>query len=108
MSVRSLADPDELRAFFKGLRRIVASLGHGDNVVAESEATARESRRAIGQRQDNEDREAVIAQAREKDAHAFAQWTTKEEQEIKRRVEQGEAATDRALDLVANDKHPEN
>jgi hypothetical protein len=52
--------------------------------------------RAIGQRQDNEDREAVIAQAREKDAHAFAQWTTKEEQEIKRRVEQGEAATDRA------------
>jgi hypothetical protein len=84
----TLADPDELRAFFKGLRRIVASLEHGADVVAETAAP--ESRRAIGRRQDDEDRKAVIAQARDKNAHAFAQWTKKEEQEIRRRFEQGE------------------
>jgi hypothetical protein len=29
----TLADPNELRAFFKGLRRIVASLEHGAEVI---------------------------------------------------------------------------
>jgi hypothetical protein len=32
----TLADPDELRAFFKGLRRIVASLEHADVVTGTS------------------------------------------------------------------------
>jgi DNA-binding NarL/FixJ family response regulator len=33
----------------------------------------------------------VIAQAREKNAQAFAPWTKQEEQEVKRRFEQGES-----------------
>jgi DNA-binding NarL/FixJ family response regulator len=85
----TLADPDELRAFFKGLRRIVASLEHAD-VVTGDEPAAAQSQRAIGQRQRDEDREAVIAQAREKNAQAFAPWTKQEEQEVKRRFERGE------------------
>jgi hypothetical protein len=92
----TLADPNELRAFFKGLRRIVASLEPGAEVVDHAPAAAAESRRTvgqrqIGQRQRDEDRDAVIAQAREKNAQAFAPWTKQEEQEVKRRFEQGES-----------------
>jgi hypothetical protein len=90
----TLADPDELRAFFKGLRRIVASLEHGaevaDNAPAAAESWRAVGQRQIGQRHRDEDRDAVIAQAREKNAQAFAPWTKQEEQEVKRRFEQGE------------------
>jgi hypothetical protein len=82
-----LADPDELRAFFKGLRRIIASLGHGADLLAENEPAAAASRRAIGQRQvgqhqigppqNDDDREAVVAQAREKNAQAFLRGSRK-------------------------------
>ena len=84
----TLADPDELRSFFKGLRRIIASLEHGSDVVAETSPA--DSRHAIGRRPRDEDREAVVAQARERNPHAFALWTKQEEQEVKRRFEQGE------------------
>jgi hypothetical protein len=92
----TLADPDELRAFFKGLRKIIASLGHGPDLVAENEPATAASRRAIGQRQigqhqigqpqHDDDREAMVAQAREKNAQAFAPWTKQEEQEVNRRL----------------------
>ena len=77
------------QAFFKGLRRLVASLDRAD-VVAGDEPAAARSQRAIGQRQRDDDREAVIAQAREKNAQAFAPWTKQEEEEVKRRFERGE------------------
>jgi DNA-binding NarL/FixJ family response regulator len=85
----TLADPDELRAFFKGLRRLVASLERAD-VVAGDEPAAARNQAAIGHRQRDEDREAVIAQAREKNAQAFAPWTKQEEEEVKKRFERGE------------------
>jgi|RhiMetdeSRZDD1v2_1073273.scaffolds.fasta_scaffold945300_2 DNA-binding NarL/FixJ family response regulator len=92
----TLADPNELRAFFKGLRRIVASLEHGAEVIDNAPPADAESRRTIGQRQigqrqRDEDRDVIIAQAREKNAQAFAPWTKQEEQEVKRRFEQGES-----------------
>jgi hypothetical protein len=67
----TLADPDELRAFFKGLRRIIASLEHGAALVAENEPAAAASRRAIrqrqiGQPQHDDEREAMVAQARDR------------------------------------------
>ena len=68
----TLGDPDELRAFFKGLRRIVASLDHETLVIAENRHAGFERRGAIGKRQGSEVREAVIAQAREANAQAFA------------------------------------
>jgi hypothetical protein len=73
----TLADPNELRAFFKGLRRIVASLEHGAEVIDNAPPADTESRRTIGQRQigqrqRDEDRDVIIAQAREKNAQAFA------------------------------------
>jgi hypothetical protein len=86
----TLAAPNELRAFFKGLRRIVASLEHGADVVAGDEPVPAQSQRAIGQRQRDEDREAVVAQARERNAQAFAPWSKQEEEEVKRRFERGE------------------
>ena len=79
-----LSDPDELRAFFKGLRRILSSLGY---VVESGEApavTRREKPRAgIGRRED--ERDAVVAQARQKNPLVFAPWTREEEREVRRR-----------------------
>jgi hypothetical protein len=75
---------------------IVASLEHGAEVIDAAPAAAAENRRTIGQRQvgqreRDEGRDVIIAQAREKNANAFAPWTKQEEQEVKRRFEQGES-----------------
>ena len=84
-----LSDPDELRAFFKGLRRILASLGHSID-APEPTDVRRDTPRALGAGQDD-DREPVVAQARQRNAQAFAPWTRDEEQEIRRRHEAGES-----------------
>jgi hypothetical protein len=63
---------------------------------AAAETPFAENRHAIGQRPRDEDWEAVVAQTRERNPQAFAPWTKQEEQEVKRRFEQGEGATHRA------------
>jgi hypothetical protein len=86
----TLSDPDELRAFFKGLRRILSSLGH---VVESGEAptvTRRERPHAVIVSREDE-RDAVVAQARQRNPLAFAPWTKEEEQEIRRRHQAGES-----------------
>jgi hypothetical protein len=71
-----LSDPDELRAFFKGLRRILSSLGYAVESGEAPAVTRREKPRAgIGSRED--ERDAVVAQARQKNPVAFAPWTRK-------------------------------
>jgi hypothetical protein len=71
----TLSDPDELRAFFKGLRRIVSSLEHGDSVQEEPQASDA----------------TLVAQARQRNPQAFSAWSKQEEQEVKRRYEAGES-----------------
>jgi hypothetical protein len=90
MCAITLSDPDELRAFFKGLRRMLFSLGHTVESGDVPAPARRERARALsGSRQ--EEREALVAQARQKNAQAFAPWTRDEEQQIKRRFEGGES-----------------
>jgi len=85
----TLANPDELRAFFRGLRRILASLGHRIDVAEPTDAR-REVPRALGAGRDD-DREALMAQARQRNPQALAPWTSDEEREIRRRHEAGES-----------------
>lgn len=72
----TLADPSELKAFFKGLRRIMASLG-----TVESEPAAAAPRLApqnappAAAASDSEEREALVAKARQRNPQAFAPWT---------------------------------
>jgi hypothetical protein len=76
-----LSDPDELRAFFKGLRRILSSLGYAVESGEAPAVTRREKPRAgIGSRED--ERDAVVAPARQKNPVAFAPWTREEEREV--------------------------
>jgi hypothetical protein len=75
----TLSDPDELRPFFKGLRRIVASLEHGN------EEPPPLQKRASLEPSRSDDRDALVTQARARNAQAFAPWTKEEEQDIKER-----------------------
>ena len=70
-----------------GLRRILASLGELEaDTPAEQPARSRPQPRMLD-RARPEQREALIAQAREWNAQAFAPWTTDEEQEIGKRYQ---------------------
>ena len=86
----TLSDPDELHAFFKGLRRILSSLGYAVESREAPASSRREKPRAITARRE-EERDAVVAQARQTNPQAFAPWTREEEQEIRRRYEAGES-----------------
>jgi len=90
----TLSDPEELRAFFEGLRRVLSSLGHAPQAAAiaapRERARAEVPPRAEDPARTDADREAVIAQARQRDAQAFAAWTKDEEQQVRRRYEHGE------------------
>ena len=86
----TLSDPDELRAFFKGLRRILASMGHAVDSGDAPGVARRANLRVVNGRKEDE-RDAVVAQARQRNPQAFAPWTKEEEQEIRRRHEAGES-----------------
>jgi hypothetical protein len=64
-------------------------LGHGVEPAAREAETTREQPRKVGGRRD-EQREAVVAQARERNAQAFAPWTEEEEQRVSKRYRAGE------------------
>lgn len=91
----TLSDPDELRGFFKGLRRMMASLG----VSVEPEGSLPPKPKTIPapKREDvapsrddaTPEREAIIAEARQRNAQAFAPWTEEEEQDVRRLYEAG-------------------
>jgi hypothetical protein len=107
----TLKDPDELRAFFTGLRRIVSSLGYGGEAAGAAPAAASVAsasappprgqgtpvggapppNRALSGGTPEEEREAIISQARQRNPQAFTPWTPQEEQEVRRRYEEGES-----------------
>jgi hypothetical protein len=85
----TLSDSDELRAFFKGLRRILSSLGHTVESPEAPAANRGDKPRALPGDRDDE-RDAIVAQARQRNPQAFAPWKREEEQEVRRRYEAGE------------------
>jgi hypothetical protein len=85
----TLSDPDELRAFFKGLRRILSSLGQ--EVDFDEPAVTRRNKPRAAAAGREQDREVVVAQARQRNPQAFAPWTKDEEQEVRRRYEAGDS-----------------
>jgi hypothetical protein len=88
----TLADPSELKGFFQGLRRIMASLGTIESAGAPARrpGVCRELKPALPE-PGTEDREALVAKARTKNPQAFAPWTKKEEEEVARRYRSGES-----------------
>jgi hypothetical protein len=91
----TLSDPDELRGFFKGLRRMMASLGvsveSGGSLPPKPKAIPAPKRDVVAPRRDDTtpEREAIIAEARQRNAQAFAPWTEEEEQDVRRLYEAG-------------------
>jgi hypothetical protein len=83
----TISDPAELGAFFEGLRRILSSLGH--NIPRSGNGRASPGERPLAAHRE-EDREATIAQARQRNPQAFAPWTREEEAEIRKRFQAGE------------------
>ena len=89
----SLSKPDELRAFFSGLQRVVASLGQpeGEGEREGADRPARPLPKRPERAPENQDREALVAQARTRNPQAFAPWTREEEEEIRQRHARGES-----------------
>lgn len=90
----TLSDPEELRGFFKGLRRIMTSLG----VSVDGDAPPPPKQRALSRPEPDDgapdsepepERDALIAEARQRNAQAFAPWTQDEEQDVRRLYEAG-------------------
>ena len=79
----TLSDTSELAAFFKGLRRIMVSLGEVAEPAARIASRPRQSA--------EEEREALMAKARQRNPQAFAPWSQDEEQEVRKRYEAGES-----------------
>jgi hypothetical protein len=93
----TLSDPDELRGFFDGLRRVLSSLEEQPGPAATPEAAGGRPPGAprggpVPARSPDE-REAVIAQARQRNPQAFAPWTKDEEQQVRQRYEGGETVS---------------
>jgi len=101
----TLANPEELRTFFKGLRRVLDSMGLGMDASGAGEAGPpgrpaagpptqqtlgpgiRQEAGGGGQIQ----REAIIEKARERNPKAFAAWTPEEEGDVRRRYQGGQS-----------------
>jgi hypothetical protein len=87
----TLADPAELQAFFKGLRRIMASLGSIEAEPRQAVKSLQPAKKASAAPPPEEDREALVAKARERNPQAFAPWTKAEESEVARRFHAGDS-----------------
>ena len=87
----TLSDPDELRGFFKGLRRIMTALGVSVETPPEVPPQRRPSLAGPARQSAEAGREELIAAARTRNAQAFAPWTKEEEKEVLRRYKSGES-----------------
>jgi hypothetical protein len=87
----TLADPSELEAFFKGLRRIMASLGTIEDKPTSKAPRLRSEPVPTATPATDDDREALVAKARQRNPQAFAPWTKEEEQEVAKRYRAGES-----------------
>jgi hypothetical protein len=88
----SLANPDELEAFFDGLRRVLSSPGLAPPIRQSIEPPnfRRPSTSAPPAARDQE-RDEVVARARGKNAKAFEPWSRPQEEDVRRRFQAGES-----------------
>ena len=94
----SLANPAELKEFFDGLRRLLASTGLAQAVsrpAEEARPRPGAGRAALPQGEaatpeQRDDREQVVARARGRNPKAFEPWTPSEEEDVRRRFQAGE------------------
>jgi hypothetical protein len=97
----TLANPEELRVFFEGFRRVLASMGHAADIGGASPASRTPAGplaldppgsrgQPAGAMNRDVDREALIEKARERNPQAFTAWTPDEEAEVRRRFESGQ------------------
>lgn len=91
----SLANPDELEAFFEGLRRVLSAPGlapPAGGARAAPRATTRPTLSSSGASAPRDDaREEIVARARGKNPKAFEPWSRAEEEDVQRRYESGES-----------------
>jgi hypothetical protein len=87
----TLSNPEELRAFFTGLRRIVASLGYLGEPAPQAAGKSGQGQTPPLADTRDDDRDALVAQARQKNPQAVAPWSSEEEQEVRKRHEAGES-----------------
>ena len=92
----TLSNPGELRDFFEGLRRVLGATCQPVAVPAVSAASAGLPARggpatAPARANDPEERDALIAEARQRNPNAFQPWTGDEERQVRERFEKGEA-----------------
>lgn len=98
----TLANPEELRTFFKGFRRVLASMGQGAVAGEASPSAPARAPGALGrpgarrgQPSDQPvDREALIEKARERNPQAFAAWTPEAEADVRRRFQSGQSVAE--------------
>ena len=97
----SLANPSELKDFFDGLRRLLASTGLAPAASAPAERAAPLRPAAGGAPlppggtpEQRDDRDEIVARARGRNPKAFEPWTRAEEEEVRRRVQAGERVED--------------
>jgi hypothetical protein len=90
----SLANPDELEAFFDGLRRVLSSPGLApvarENAERPAGSRPSSSRAALPGSRDAQ-RDEVVARARGRNPKAFEPWSRAEEEEVHRRYQAGES-----------------
>lgn len=84
----TLADPQELKDFFHGLRRVLAASGQETGRRA---APTDRSPRQLSLRNvpSPEEREQLVEAARTRNPHAFEPWTREEERQVVDRYEAG-------------------
>jgi len=91
----TLANPEELRDFFEGLRRVLAATGHAAAAAPAApprrvDAPPRAGPGPIAGRAPSDDRDAVVTEARHRNPNAFQPWSAEEEREVKERFQRGE------------------
>jgi DNA-binding NarL/FixJ family response regulator len=92
----TLANPEELSAFFEGLKRIFVSTNQQQQqqqpVISRRTGADRPAQRSLPTTtdQNEDDREEIISRARTRNPNAFKGWSKSEEGELRQRYQKGE------------------
>jgi DNA-binding NarL/FixJ family response regulator len=101
----TLANPDELGAFFEGLKRIFVSTNQQQTSLAGRAEPQPPTQRSLPQStEENGDRKEVISRARARNPNAFKGWSKSEEGELRQRFQKGEPIKGIARDLQRSEK----
>jgi hypothetical protein len=91
-----LSDPEELAAFFKGMRRILSSLGH--SLERGAPAIGKRKAKTVNGKRDNRAAD-IVTSARSKPDKDSRPWGAAEERELRTRFQAGESVRRIAIAL---------